>query len=149
MPTPEQPQAPQTSADDQHVQSLLSRLGEVPTDLRDKSASFIAGKYEKLSERYGSTGAKMVLSATVLLLPVPLPGTSLLPIALAESIKQLSGLAAGGGKHITQATETVGSNIRSGLEWLAREVGVSLVELEHAARELLQEALAIDLPEKA
>ena len=43
-------------------------------------------KYAKLRDRYGETGAKAVLGAMVLLTPVPLPGTSLLPIALAEAV---------------------------------------------------------------
>ena len=128
----------------QHVHSLLSRIGEIPSALRDKATSFIAIKYEQLSERYGSTGAKAILAGAVILTPVPLPGTSLLPIALAEGIKQISGLASDSGKHMAEAVGTVGSEMRSRLESLARQVGVSFEDLEKAARELLQEAMGID-----
>ena len=49
-------------------------------------------EYEKLAAKYGPAGAKAVLAAAVLLTPVPLPGTTLLPIALAEGVRRLYGL---------------------------------------------------------
>ncbi len=148
MTTPEDLQITQPDADDQRVHSLLSRMGEVPSALRDKAVSFVASKYQQLSERYGSTGAKAVLAGAVLLAPVPLPGTSLVPIALAEGLKQLSGLAFEGGKQVAEAVGTVGSEMQSGLGFLARHVGLSLEELEKAAREFLQEAMGIDRAEE-
>lgn len=154
----EQPPIPETSAVDSHIGALLCRVGEVPTSLRDKASSFVSRKYEQLSERYTSTGAKAVLAAMVLLTPVPLPGTSLLPIALAEGVKQLSGLVTIGGKQLTglvteggkQMTGAVGSVIsemQSGLELLAQQIGISLDELEKMARELSHEAMRAEKSE--
>lgn len=72
-----------------HARSLLTRAKEVPPAMADKVAKFIQAKYEKFSERYGPTGAKAVLAGAILLTPIPLPGTSLLPIAIAEGVRRL------------------------------------------------------------
>lgn len=154
----EQPLAPESGTAHWHISALLARVGEVPSGLRDKASSFVSRKYEQLSERYTETGAKAVLAAMVLLTPVPLPGTSLLPIALAEGVKQLSGLVTIGGKQLTglvteggkQMTGAVGSVIsemQSGLELLAQQIGISLDELEKMARELSHEAMRAEKSE--
>ena len=68
----------------------------MPAAVKEKAAAFVASKYHKFSERYGPTGAKLVMGGMVLLLPVPIPGTSLLPVAIAEGVRRLGRLFKGG-----------------------------------------------------
>jgi Eukaryotic DNA topoisomerase I, catalytic core len=85
--------APVSSSDDvklqQHMQSLLAGAKQLPAALVAKATAFIKAKYDKLSVRYGSVGAKAIIGAAILLTPIPLPGTTLLPIALAEGVRRL------------------------------------------------------------
>jgi hypothetical protein len=68
------------------AERLAARIAEVPKQLRAQVASFVRGRYRKLAKRYGPKGAMAIMGATVALLPVPVPGTSLLPIAIAEAV---------------------------------------------------------------
>jgi hypothetical protein len=74
------------SSPDAKAERLAARIAEVPKQLRAQVASFVRGRYRKLAKRYGPKGAMAILWATVALLPVPVPGTSLLPIAIAEAV---------------------------------------------------------------
>jgi hypothetical protein len=96
-----------------------------------KAKAFVTRKYEKLASRYGSKGAIAILSAMVLLSPVPVPGTSLIPIALAEGVRALGGML--GGKQMSEEAA-------QGLEALAAEAGMSVEELKSLAQEVLREA---------
>lgn len=49
----------------------------------------IKRKLNALVESYGATGTALILVATVALLPVPIPGTSLLPIGVAKIVKKI------------------------------------------------------------
>jgi len=62
-------------------------------------------RYAKLAGRYGDTGAKAILGATILLIPAPVPGTTLIPVALAEIIlrlRRMTGKAAGPSDEVIQ-----------------------------------------------
>lgn len=119
---PKSPAAPDDSAEHfdnakSHVRSLLQRAGEVPAALKDKMKSFVVRKYEQLSARYGPTGAKAVLASMILLTPIPLPGTSLLPVALAEAVRGLAKLAVGAKEDTTtqyRKTDWQSHKIQSG-----------------------------------
>lgn len=78
------------------AESLASRITEVPRAIVDKAASIVKRQYSKLEAKYGPTGAKLVIGGMIALSPVPIPGTSLLPIALAEAVKRGRMLLAGG-----------------------------------------------------
>lgn len=82
-PTPK----PQSDPLSSRLSALAQAAASAPPALVSKAKSLIQARYQKLVERYGPKGAATVLVATALLTPVPLPGTSLLPIALAEGIK--------------------------------------------------------------
>lgn len=68
------------------AKSLARRASEVPSQLRHQVTSFVRGRFRRLSKRYGPKGAYAILGAAVLLLPVPVPGSSLIPIAVAEAV---------------------------------------------------------------
>ena len=104
------------------AKSLLARLGEVPGKLVERVGSWVKAKHDKLAARYGRTGAKAILAAMILLAPTPIPGSSLIPIALAEGIRRLKLAVAGPGK----SAESV-------------EPKLSPEEVEKLARQLLRE----------
>lgn len=74
---------------------LLALAASVPAAIKDKAAAFISKTYEKLTARYGPTGAKLVLAGMVALLPIPIPGTSMLPVAIAEGVKRVHSAVVG------------------------------------------------------
>lgn len=79
-----------TSADpDTHARTLAAKIADVPHEIRRKVSTFVRSKYAKLSARYGDTGAKAIIGAAVLLAPVPVPGSSFVPIAFAEVVLRL------------------------------------------------------------
>jgi hypothetical protein len=110
-----------------------SPVSQPSAGLASKAKAFVTRKYEKLASRYGSKGAIAILSAMVLLSPVPVPGTSLIPIALAEGVRALGGML--GGKQMSQETDAAQS-----LEALAAEAGLGVEELKSLAQEVLREA---------
>jgi hypothetical protein len=71
---------------DAKAERLAARIAEVPKQLRAQVASFVRGRYRKLAKRYGPKGAMAIMGATIALLPAPIPGTSLIPIAVAEAV---------------------------------------------------------------
>jgi len=71
----------------EHAAELTRRAKEAPAKLKNKVRTYVEKKYAKLAERYGENGAKAVMAASLLLLPVPVPGASFVPIALAEAVR--------------------------------------------------------------
>jgi hypothetical protein len=125
----EEPSAsPPTPTLESHSRSLLSRLKEVPHALVERVSSFVSTKYAGLVDKYGHTGAKAILAATVLLLPVPIPGTSFLPVAIAEAVRRIHGAINGNGK----------DNEKKAVD----DHGLSEDEIQAAAQELLAAILA-------
>jgi hypothetical protein len=61
----------------------------VPAHVVTKVRAWVQGKYDKLKARYGESGAKAVLGAMVLLSPTPIPGSSLIPVAVAEAVLRI------------------------------------------------------------
>jgi hypothetical protein len=84
-----------------HAKGLLSRVVAVPRAVKEKVSGFVSAKYRKFAERYGATGAKLIMAGAVLLTPVPLPGTSLIPVALAEGVLRLRRALKGNGSQST------------------------------------------------
>lgn len=74
------------------VESLLSRIADVPGDVVEGVSNFVGKTYDRLEKRYGGVGAKLVMGGMIALAPVPVPGTSLIPIALAEGVRRVGGL---------------------------------------------------------
>ncbi len=68
------------------AKSLAVRIKDVPKAVAAKVGSWVQAKYEKLTARYGKTGARAIMGAMILLAPMPAPGSSLIPIALAEAV---------------------------------------------------------------
>jgi hypothetical protein len=77
------------------LKSLLALRHLVPPVVRRKVSAFVQKTYTKLESKYGPTGAKLVLGGMVALLPLPVPGSSVIPIAIAEGVKRLRRLFAG------------------------------------------------------
>ena len=84
---------------------LRSKAAGVPRKVKDKASNFVARTYARLESKYGNTGAKFIMAGMVALLPVPLPGTSVIPIAIAEGIRRLGKLF-GFGKSTSKNAET-------------------------------------------
>ncbi len=77
------------------AQTLASRIAEVPAAVANRVREWVQAKYAKLSARYGETGAKAILGAMVLLAPTPIPGSSLIPVAIAEAVLRLKHAVSG------------------------------------------------------
>lgn len=84
------------AASDNHARTLAARIGSVPAAIRDKVTSFVRDKYGSLVSKFGTRGAKAILAASVLMLPVPLPGATLIPVAIAHAVMALKNLVVGG-----------------------------------------------------
>lgn len=74
--------------------SLLSQLLALSDGATAKGKAVIASvsaktkaKYEKLEKRYGKNGARAVMAGIVLSLGVPLPGSTFIPIGVAEGLR--------------------------------------------------------------
>ncbi len=76
--------------------AILAAVKDAPRQVLDKAARYVKAKYARMEQRYGRAGALAVLGASVALTPIPLPGTSFLPVALAEAYKAIKGKLAGG-----------------------------------------------------
>jgi hypothetical protein len=74
---------------DAKARTLAARIGEVAHAVRERVTGFVRAKYEKLASKYGESGAKAVLAGMIALAPVPLPGTALIPVALAEAVLRI------------------------------------------------------------
>lgn len=72
-----------------HAKELTRRAKDAPAKLRGTVKSYVQKKYAKLEARYGANGAKAIMAASMLLLPVPVPGASFVPIALAEAVRAI------------------------------------------------------------
>lgn len=107
---------------DAHAQTLATRIAEVPHALATRVREFVNARYAKLSARYGEAGAKAILGATVALLPLPIPGSSLLPVAIAEAILRIR-RAAG-----AVMSKAVGGLDASHIEALAKDLLHELTE---------------------
>lgn len=116
-------------------QSLLKRVREVPGKIVEKVSTFVKKKYAGLSERYGPTGAKLVMGGIIALLPVPLPGSSLIPIAIAEGVHRVRGVFASQ-PHAEQfsemTSEELAAEIRQTIEELYADAGEPIPELDDA-----------------
>lgn len=118
------------------LRKLLDRAGEVATAVKDKVAGYVRKTYAKLESKYGKTGAKLVCAGMVALLPIPVPGTSMAPIAIAEGVKRL-GILFGGRKaesvqestHIVLDDGELISAVREALAELYAEIGEEMPEL--------------------
>lgn len=74
---------------DERAAGLAKRISEVPAAVAARVREWVSAKYQKLSARYGAAGAKAILGAMVLLAPTPIPGSSLLPVAIAEAVLRI------------------------------------------------------------
>lgn len=87
--TAQQTAEPTEHPADAKAKTLAARIKEVPSAVVRRATEWVHLKYRKLADRYGETGAKAILGAMVLLAPTPIPGSSLLPVALAEAILRI------------------------------------------------------------
>ncbi len=79
--------APSHDADD-----AVPTAADVPRSVLTRVSAWVKSRHDKLAARYGPKAAKAILGAMVLLAPTPIPGSSLLPVAIAEAIKRLRAL---------------------------------------------------------
>ena len=114
----------------QKAQALQKRKDEVPKGVLGRVKEWVQKKYEALSERYGPTGAKLVMAGMIALLPVPLPGTSLLPIAIAEGVRGIKRLAVGHAEFAELAADELVEMIRAAIEELYADNGEPMPELD-------------------
>lgn len=109
--------------------ALLALRHLVPGPVRRKVGGFVAKTYAKLEAKYGRPGAIACLTGMVLLSPTPIPGSSLIPIALAEGVKRLRRQFAGQPAAVAMSqseqidAETLAANIQAELAALYAEMG--------------------------
>ncbi len=64
--------------------SYLQMARRFPKEAIKKVGSVVVAKYRDLEAKFGRKGALSILTASVLLTPIPVPGTSLLPVLVAS-----------------------------------------------------------------
>lgn len=112
---------------------LMAGIRRAPQRLRRYATDLVRRKYQSLEAKYGPTGAKLVLAGLVLSLPVPVPGASLAPFALAEAVVRVHRWAAA---HVKAAPQPLdAATLRAAIRDLYAEVSrsVPLPPLDEAA----------------
>lgn len=71
-----------------HLAELDRR--EAPASLVARVGNWVGRKYKGLAEEYGHAGAVSILVGMALMVPVPAPGSVLIPVALAKAVKRLA-----------------------------------------------------------
>lgn len=92
----------------------------------------VAEKFNKMVQKYGKKGAIAVVAAMAALTPVPLPGTSLIPVLVAESVLAVKRLVAGASKP-TAARESRITEYTYNAEGLIVRTVERLVEVKDAS----------------
>jgi hypothetical protein len=90
----DKPSEPVSGNVDERAESMLQHAAALPRQALNKAIDVIEGRYAKLEERFGRPGALTILGASVALAAVPVPGTMLVPVALAEAYLRLKALFA-------------------------------------------------------
>lgn len=126
---PETPHTPPGDADpEKNLEAWSARSSSLPGRLLNRVQDAAIGIFRRFERRYGRKAAWAMTAAAAALLPVPIPGVSLLgPIGVAEGIKAVRRLFAGGESY---ARDEDGVDIDA----LAREFVdelTRLVESEH------------------
>jgi 2'-5' RNA ligase len=130
------------------MRQLLGMVASVPTAIRRRAVAVAGRMYGKLEAKYGPTGAKLIMGGMVALMPIPLPGTSVLPIALAEGVRRVRKLfakpaeepalmAAGGGYH-----EDLAEAIREGIVEFFKAFGQHAPPIDEADLDAVARRLA-------
>jgi hypothetical protein len=122
---------------DAKAASLAARIAEVPAHVAAKVRTWVQARYAKLAARYGETGAKAILGAMVLLAPTPIPGSSLLPVAIAEAVLRIRRAVEGesvqkAAAHAPKGGVSVGGKKFAGGEFIPGEVMANATEKEKA-----------------
>ncbi len=107
-----------------HLAKLASMAASVPAMVKAKVGAFVKAKYAKLTARYGPAGAKAVLGACVLLTPIPLPGTTFIPIALAEAVRTIRHAG-----HFAEEPNNLAAEVYETLKQLYDQAGEKMPEL--------------------
>jgi SPP1 gp7 family putative phage head morphogenesis protein len=80
-------------ANHQDHHSALLKMGHALAAVPRAAVNRIKGKFtsmfSRFKTRYGLAGARAVMTAMMMLQPVPIPGTSLIPIAVAEGVRAI------------------------------------------------------------
>lgn len=110
----------------QRWQRLVAGMRRAPQALRQRAVSFVRRKYQQLEGQYGPTGAKLVLAGLALSLPVPLPGASLAPFAIAEAVVRVHRWAARRAKAVPAPLDaaTLRAAIRDLYDALAQQLAL-------------------------
>lgn len=103
--TPAETDPAKAAAD--HAKALEAQVEKAPKSLVSRVSDWVANKYGSLREKYGPTGAAVVLGATVLMVPIPLPGTVMIPVAIAEAVKRIRGKSKKESEGDTPDVETI------------------------------------------
>lgn len=82
-----------------HIHEKASRIARATGAVKGaakavvaKAKSMAVNKFKKFEVRYGHKGAVAVMSASILLTPIPIPGTSFAPILIAEGVRAVGRL---------------------------------------------------------
>lgn len=129
-PTPSSPSSQEKIGD---KMSQLSAMGaQAPAAKRkiiDRISAKVQSTYEKLERRYGRKGAIAVMAGIAVTLPIPIPGTTLVPIGIAEGIRGI-------GKLLSRKTpSTAVSNAELTPENLVAEAKALLADAYSTAEE--------------
>lgn len=117
---------------DAKAKSILAKAKGVSSAAVHKAADFVVKKYQDLESQFGRQGAVLILSASVALVPVPVPGASLAPVALAKAYQALKAKF-GGVREAAEGeldAESVDKAARELLAALYAEAGEDMPELD-------------------
>lgn len=143
-------QTPKHEAVTSRAQDIIKAFGRAPAKIAAKAKSFAVAKFNKFEQRYGRAGAIAVMSASVALTPIPLPGTSLAPILIAEGVLHLSKLWKG--KTATEALESLEETkpdlVEAVREFLADAYASAGEKMPEVSDEEIEKALGISKGER-
>lgn len=122
---------------DKKAATLLQHVSKVPKKIKERVGQFLSNKYGKLVEKYGKRGAHAVLAGIILLAPLPVPGSSLIPVAVAEAITRLKKMVKSEAKSHLEREELDEKEVLK----LAREM------LEELYKDMGEEMPSLDAPD--
>jgi hypothetical protein len=118
-------------AGEERLQGWAAQAGRLPAAVAAKVRDLAAAQFRRLEARYGRKGAVAVMAGMAALLPVPVPGASLVPVALAEAVLAARKLLGGA----AQAAEGYAAEGGLDPEELAREIREWAAEVAEALGE--------------
>ena len=121
------------------AQKMLAGAKAAPAKLAGKARDIAVNKFKKFEARYGRKGAIAIMAASLALTPVPVPGTSLVPVLVAEGIMAASKLfKAGDSARESLEPSDLAAAVR---EYLAEVYAAAGEQMPEISDQAIQDAL--------